>query len=55
MRDILRDAVKHEPAASGGLGSEIAAMHEGIGFTDEEVAEIEGIRGHPVIPITFEE
>lgn len=52
MRDILRDAVKQEPEASGGLGSEIAAMFAGLGLEEGEIQEI---RGHPVKPIVFED
>ena len=52
MRDILRDAVKQEPVASGGLGSEIAAMFQGLGLEEGEIQEI---RGHPIKPIVFED
>ena len=42
-REILRGAVQVESGkpTEVGLGSRIAALFEGIGFTDEEIAEIE--------------
>ena len=55
VRDILRNAVKQEEQPSGGLGTEIAALFEGIGFTDEEIAAIEDLRRHPFIPVSFDE
>jgi plasmid stability protein len=33
VREILRDAVKHEENLSGGLGSEIAALFKNAGLT----------------------
>jgi plasmid stability protein len=46
VRDILRDSVKDEAIASGGLGSEIAALFKGIGLRDgEDIAEL---RGHTI-------
>jgi plasmid stability protein len=44
VRDILRNAVKEEGQAQGGLGSQIAKRFAGIGF-DEEIPEQ---RGQPV-------
>jgi plasmid stability protein len=44
VRDILRNAVKEEERAEPGLGTQIAALFEGIGF-DEEIPEQ---RGQPV-------
>lgn len=55
VRDILRAAVKPEDQPPGGLGTQIAALFEGIGFTDEEVAAIEDLRTHPFIPVSFDE
>ena len=55
VRDILRDAVKQEEMPSGGLGTEMAALFEGIGFTDEEIAIIENMRSEPFIPMSFDE
>lgn len=51
VRDILRNAVKEEGhRTAGGLGSEIAALFEGIGL-DTDIAEL---RGHPIKPTTFD-
>ena len=55
VRDILRDAVKQEAEPSGGLGSEIAAMFEGIGLDDAEIEAIEGLWRQPFIPVSLEE
>ena len=44
VRCILRGAVAEEGAPTEGLGTRIAKLFEGIGFTDEEVAQI-GIGG----------
>ena len=52
MRDILRDAVKQEPVTSGGLGSEIAAMFQGLGLEEGEIKEI---RGNLIKPVVFED
>jgi len=49
--DILRDAVKDEAAVpAGGLGSEIAALFEGIGL-EEDIPEL---RGFEIKPPSFE-
>ncbi len=46
VRDILRDSVKDEEIASRGLGSEMAALFQGIGLQEgEEIAEL---RGHAI-------
>jgi plasmid stability protein len=50
-REILRDALKDEVSASGGLGTEIAALFEGIGLE----MEIPELRGHNLRPVEFEE
>jgi antitoxin FitA len=49
-RDILRDALKDELPAVGGLGSEIAALFHSIGLE----AEIPELRGYTVKPAEFE-
>jgi plasmid stability protein len=49
-RDILRDALKEEVQARGGLGTEIASLFRGIGL-DEGIAEL---RGHTMKPAEFE-
>ena len=52
VRDILRDAVKQGDQPSVGLGTRMAALFEGIGFEEGEFVEM---RGHPVVPFSFEE
>jgi antitoxin FitA len=49
-REILRNALRHEETPAGALGSEIAALFQGIGL-EEEIPEI---RGHAVTPARFE-
>ena len=49
-RDILRDALKDDAPVSGGLGSEIAALFQGLGF-EEGIAEL---RGYDARPAEFE-
>lgn len=49
-RDILRDALKEETPAAGGLGTEIAALFKDIGL-EEDLPEL---RGYTVSPIEFE-
>jgi len=44
VREILRNAVNEPTVPRGGLGTEIAALFEGIGFDQE----IEEQRGQPV-------
>jgi antitoxin FitA len=53
VREILRNAAREEPAVSGGLGTEIAALFKGIGLKDGE--EIPELRGYNVEPIRFDE
>jgi plasmid stability protein len=48
-REILRNAVRHDEAPSGGLGSEIAALFKSIGL-ESDIAEL---REHPVEPASF--
>lgn len=49
VRDILRNAVKDEGRAVGRLGSEIAALFDGIGL-DTDIAELRG----SIIVATFD-
>jgi len=51
VRDILRDAAKVEPAKSGGLGSEIAAMFVGQEFS----LELPERNGGPLRPLVFDD
>jgi plasmid stability protein len=46
VRDILRDVVKNDETAMGGLGSEIASLFQGIGFREGE--QISELRGHTI-------
>jgi plasmid stability protein len=46
IRDILRNVVKEDNFSAGGLGTEIAALFEGIGLRDGE--EIPELRGHAI-------
>ena len=55
VRDILRDAVKREDQPSGGLGTEMAALFEGIGLDDSEIKAIEELWRQPFVPVSFEE
>jgi plasmid stability protein len=50
LRDILRSAAVEEPSASGGLGSEIAALFTRVGLE----ADIPELRGHTIKPVDFE-
>lgn len=50
-RDILRNAVKDEADAAGGLGSEIARLFADCGLP-EDVPEL---RGHAIDPPRFDE
>jgi plasmid stability protein len=50
VRDILRNAVRHEGHAPTRLGSRIAARFTRIGL-EEDIAEL---RGQPVRPARFE-
>jgi plasmid stability protein len=51
VRDILRDAAKDE-RQTGGLGSEIAALFQDVGFEEGEIREL---RGYTIKPPTFDE
>lgn len=49
VRTILRDAVQEtSPASTQGLGSQLAALFEGL-----DMPEIEEIRGYKIEPIDF--
>jgi len=50
VRDILRDAVKEEGLAAGGLGSGIASRFR-KGRLDADIAEL---RGHKIKPASFD-
>ncbi|MBM3817499.1 MAG: toxin-antitoxin system [Acidimicrobiia bacterium] len=49
-REILRNAVRRDHDAGGGLGSEIAALFARAGLDDD----IRELRGHRVDPASFE-
>jgi plasmid stability protein len=49
-RDILRNALRDEDTPASGLGTEISALFRETGL-QEDIPEI---RGHAVIPVTFE-
>jgi plasmid stability protein len=49
VRDILRNAVKEQDAAAGGLGTEIASLFTKVGL-DEEIVEL---RGYEIKPASF--
>lgn len=51
VRDILRNAVKHEEPPSAGLGSEITSLFSGIGITDN----IPELRRQRLKPPRFDE
>ena len=51
VREILRNAVKHEGRNRKGLGTEIAEMFRGKGL-DRPIQEL---RGYPVKPAKFDE
>jgi antitoxin FitA len=45
VREILRNAVKNEPAPDGGLGTEISSLFRKVGLKPgEEIQEIRDIR-----------
>jgi plasmid stability protein len=46
VRDILRDAVKEEDTATGGLGTEIASLFAKVGL-EEDIPELRGFRIRP--------
>ena len=51
VRDILRNAVKDDTEAAGGLGTDIARL-----FADCRMdSEIPELRGHVIEPVTFDE
>ena len=51
VRDILRNAVKDNPEAAGGLGTDIARL-----FADCRMdSEIPELRGHAIEPVSFDE
>jgi plasmid stability protein len=49
-REILRNAVQQDQHATGGLGSDIAALFRTVGL-DADIAEL---RGHRLEPASFE-
>lgn len=49
-REILRNALREEDSAQGGLGSEIAQLFRGIGPAEE----FPELRGHLVAPEPFD-
>jgi plasmid stability protein len=49
-RDILRNALREEETAAGGLGTDIAALFRETGL-QEDIPEL---RGHAVAPAEFE-
>jgi plasmid stability protein len=49
-RDILRNALRQEDTAAGGLGTEIAGLFRATGLRED----IPELRGHAVAPATFE-
>ncbi|MGA9353679.1 MAG: hypothetical protein WBV46_08325 [Terriglobales bacterium] len=51
IRDILRNAVKAESSAAGGLGTEISALFSKVGIR----SDIPELRGHEILPVDFEE
>ena len=51
VRDILRDAVKEEDVATGGLGTEISALFSKIGL--EKAEHISELRGFKIRPPSF--
>jgi plasmid stability protein len=51
VRDILRDVVKEDERPSGGLGTEIAALFNGLGLeASEEFPPLTGLRLQNPIP-----
>jgi antitoxin FitA len=51
VREILRNAANEPEKPAMGLGSEIAALFRGKGYN----FEVEELRGHPVVPVKFDE
>lgn len=49
VRDILRDAVKEEDSAAGGLGTGISSLFKKAGL-DTDIPEL---RGHKIKPASF--
>jgi plasmid stability protein len=50
VREILRDATRHDDAPAGGLGSEIASLFAKTGLA----SDIPELRGHAIKPPAFE-
>ena len=50
VREILRDAVKEQDTAVGGLGTEIASLFADVGL-DDEILEL---RGYGIKPASFD-
>ena len=50
VRDILRDAVKHEGSAGAGLGTAISSRFRKLGLK----SDVPELRGHTVKPPTFD-
>jgi len=50
VRDILRDAVKEEETAAGGLGTEISSLFAKVGLE----ADIQELRGFEIRPVSFD-
>lgn len=48
-REILRDALREDLPPAGGLGTEIAALFDGVGFEDD----VPELRGYNVQPVDF--
>jgi hypothetical protein len=51
VRDILRNAAHEPEKPAKGLGTEIVDLFKGKGYN----FEVEEMRGHPVVPVKFEE
>ena len=51
VRDILRSAANEPERHTPGLGTQIASLFAGKGFN----FEMDGLLGHPVRPISFDE
>jgi antitoxin FitA len=50
VREILRNAVKEQDAALGGLGTEIASLFADVGL-EEDIPEL---RGYGIKPASFD-
>ena len=51
VREILRNAANQTEKPSVGLGTKIASLMKGTGIR----FEVEELRGHPVMPASFDE